>query len=124
MTELKPEAYQQEEVKSQKSKIKNQKSDVKIPQYAVRCKYVLKDNTVKFDVGDYDKSKILVIDPQLIFSTYSGSLADNWGFTATFDNDNNVYSGGLAFGVGYPVTTGAYQQKFGGDTIILHGEWI
>ena len=50
----------------------------------------------------------------MIFSTYSGSDIDNWGFTATYDNDNNVYSGGIAFGVGYPVTTGAYQTKFGG----------
>ena len=66
----------------------------------------------------------MIIDPQLIFSTYSGSIADNWGFTATFDNDNNVYSGGIAFGVGYPVTPGAYQQKFSSDSTLYYNEDI
>ena len=104
ITELKPFAYQE----SLKNKIE--------------CKFILKNNLVKFSLAQYDNSKTLVIDPQLIFSTYSGSQADNWGFTATFDNDNNVYSGGIAFGTGYPVTIGAYQEIFaGGDTLPGYG---
>ncbi len=91
---------------------------------AINCKYILEDNVLRFSADNYDKSKVLVIDPKLIFSTYSGSISDNWGFTATFDNENNVYSGGIAFGVGYPVTSGAYQTKFAGDTTYYWGEDI
>ncbi|MDP4586779.1 MAG: hypothetical protein NWS86_01250, partial [Flavobacteriales bacterium] len=56
----------------------------------------------------------LIIDPELIFSTYSGSFSDNFGFTATFDNDGHLYSGSSAFGNGYPTTLGAYQEVWGG----------
>ena len=90
----------------------------------VDCRFVLNNNIVKFEVGKYDNTKILTIDPQLIFSTYSGSVADNWGFTATFDKENNVYSGGIAFGTGYPVTVGAYQEVYRGDTNYRWGEDI
>jgi gliding motility-associated-like protein len=59
---------------------------------------------------------LLVIDPQLIFSTYSGSTTDNFGYTATYDQEGYLYSGSSAFGQGYPTTLGAYQTTWaGGD---------
>ena len=63
------------------------------------------------EVGPYDHSRDLVIDPVLIFSTYTGSTSDNWGTTATYDSQKNVYTAGLVFGVGYPVSLGAYQSS-------------
>jgi len=68
----------------------------------------------KFPKG-YNANQRLVIDPELIFSTYSGSLADNWGFTATYDDEGNLYSGGIVNGTGYPVTTGVYQPVHAGE---------
>ena len=67
------------------------------------------------EVGPYDRSRDLVIDPVLIFSTYTGSTADNWGTTATYDSQKNVYTAGLVFGVGYPVSLGAYQTTLNGN---------
>ncbi|MCU0451397.1 MAG: PKD domain containing protein, partial [Bernardetiaceae bacterium] len=61
----------------------------------------------------YDPRYPLVIDPRLIFSTYSGSVADNWGNTATFDAEGNLYSGGTAFATNFPVTAGAFDVSFG-----------
>ncbi len=81
----------------------------------IPCKYFLQGQTVRFIFPEgYDKTKKLVIDPGLVFSTYSGSTADNWGFTATYDLQGNVYSGGIVCGFGYPVSVGAYQFDFGG----------
>ena len=80
----------------------------------IPCKYNLKDSVLSFKIKQYDKTKQLIIDPTLIFSTYTGSTSDNWGFTATYDYSDNVYSGGIAFGVGFPVTVGAYQVNFAG----------
>ena len=57
----------------------------------------------------------MVIDPTVVFSTYSGSTADNWGYTATYDSHGNLYGGGIAFDIGYPVTLGAYQMDFAGQ---------
>lgn len=66
------------------------------------------------EVGDYDHSRDLVIDPvvQLRFSTYTGSRADNWGTTGTYDSHKNTYTAGLVFGIGYPVSLGAYDTTF------------
>lgn len=82
----------------------------------VDCQYLLKKNIVTYKLGFYDEERPLVIDPELIFSSYSGSAADNWGFTATYDNHGNLYGGGIAFGVGYPTpyTPHHYQVDYGG----------
>ncbi|HQW83725.1 MAG TPA: PKD domain-containing protein [Ferruginibacter sp.] len=80
----------------------------------IDCKYVVKNNVVRFKVGSYDKNTTVVIDPTLIFSTFTGSTADNWGYTATPAPDGSFYAGGIAFGTGYPVSPGAYQTVYGG----------
>jgi len=105
MMEMKPEAYQYG-------------SDGKI---VVACNYRLKNNKVTFDFpDDYDHTKQLIIDPTIVFCSFTGSTADNWGFTATYDNSGNFYMGGLvnalaiAGGGAYPVSPGAFQSTFGG----------
>jgi gliding motility-associated-like protein len=78
----------------------------------VPCAYILENNILSFSFPQgFDDEQELVIDPLLIFSTYSGSLSDNWGNTATFDEAGNLYSAGIVFnsGAGFPVTPGAYQ---------------
>lgn len=80
----------------------------------INCKYVVKNNIVRFKVDDYDPKSTLIIDPTLIFSTFTGSTADNWGYTATPAPDGSFYAGGIAFGPGFPVKPGSYQTVFGG----------
>lgn len=75
----------------------------------VKSRWRVKGNTVTIELGVYDPDEELVIDPVLIFSTYTGSTADNWGTTAAFDSGKNTYTAGLVFGIGYPVSLGAYQ---------------
>ncbi|WP_022821989.1 gliding motility-associated C-terminal domain-containing protein [Hymenobacter norwichensis] len=79
---------------------------------SVSCAYVLEGRTVRFQLGAYNQQQPLTIDPTVVFSTYTGSTNDNWGFTATYDAQGNMYSGGTVFGPGYPTTTGAYQTSF------------
>ncbi|MBX9781613.1 MAG: PKD domain-containing protein [Chitinophagaceae bacterium] len=85
----------------------------------VSCSYDVKGNFVRFKANEnYDKNSILVIDPTIVFVSFSGSRSDNWGFTATYDGLGNFYAGGISFGVGFPISNGAYQQQFGGGTPI------
>jgi len=79
---------------------------------AVACRYVLAGPVLRFALGPYDRARPLTIDPVVVFATYSGSVADNWGFTATYDPQGHLYSGGIAFGVGYPASLGAFQTTF------------
>ena len=80
----------------------------------VDCKYVVKDNIVRFKVDDYAPNSTIIIDPTLVFSTFTGSPQDNWGYTATPGPDGSFFAGGIAFGAGFPVTAGAIQTGFGG----------
>ena len=84
---------------------------------SVPCRYELKGQKLSFKFPEgYDPEQELVIDPTLIFSTYSGSGSDNFGYTATFDSEGFLYSGSTAFGNSYPTTSGAYQQSWAGGT--------
>ena len=80
----------------------------------VDCSFVKNGNTISFRVGNYNSRYPLIIDPELIFSSYSGSFDDNFGYTATYDSQGNLISGSSAFGQGYPTTIGAYQTTWGG----------
>lgn len=81
----------------------------------VEASYRLNGDEVTFRLGRYDASRELVIDPYLYFSTYTGSTADNWGTTATYDSHKNVYTSGVVFNHGYPTSLGAYDGSFNGN---------
>lgn len=92
----------------------------------VDCAFRLENNTVSFFIGSYDNTQPLIIDPVLVFSTYSGSSVDNFGHTATYDKDGSLYAAGIATSPDgsnptgrYPVTPGAFQQVWGGGV----GSW-
>lgn len=82
---------------------------------AIKCKFNLTGNVLhfKFD-GTIPAGTPLVIDPTVIFCSFSGSKADNWGYTATYDGAGNFFAAGIVFATGFPVTNGAYQQFFNG----------
>ena len=80
----------------------------------INTKYVIRDNVVTFNVDKYDDKATLVIDPQIIFSSLSGSTSDNWGYTATPGPDGTFFAGGISFASGFPVSPGAFQTTFNG----------
>lgn len=84
----------------------------------VPCLFKLESNVVSFTFPNgFDNCYELVIDPLLIFSTYSGSTADNWGSTATPGEGGSLYSAGVTEEGGggtFPATPGAYQTTSGG----------
>ena len=83
----------------------------------VLCVFKLKNNILSFDFPEgYNSNYKLIIDPILEFSTYSGSSADNFGYTATYDNLGFLYAGSTCFGPGYPTTLGAYQINYANNS--------
>lgn len=83
---------------------------------SVSCTYTLKNGVVGIQPGPYDSDLPLVIDPTLSFATFSGSVSNNFGYTATFDNAGFLYAGSTAFGNEYPTTLGAYSTTWAGGT--------
>jgi gliding motility-associated-like protein len=83
----------------------------------VHCRYVIHDgNTVSFDVDEHDAGATLIIDPVIVFSSFTGSKASNWGFTATPGPDGSFFAGGIVWGSSYPYTTGTLQPLWGGGS--------
>lgn len=91
----------------------------------IPCEYRLEGAQLSFSFpGGYDPCYELIIDPLLIFSTYSGSTADNWGSTATPGEKGSLYSAGVtteSSGGKFPATAGAFQTLYAGlyDVAIL-----
>lgn len=83
----------------------------------IACAYKLSQgNVIRFQPKSYAAGEPLIIDPTLIFATFTGSKADNWGFSATPGPDGTTYFAGEVFGAGFPVSPGAFQTNFqGGD---------
>lgn len=56
------------------------------------------------------------LDPTYVFSSFSGSLSDNFGYTATYDLHGRTWLGGVAFGAQFPTQNGV-QPNFGGGGV-------
>lgn len=82
----------------------------------VAAKYEISGNIVGFKITSYSKDATLIIDPTLIFASFTGSISDNWGYTATYDGAGNAYGGGIAFSKDYPTSFGAFQEIFAGGS--------
>jgi|GEM_PF-891410 len=83
----------------------------------VKCHYVsVGKNRIGFEIaGEINNELPVIIDPTLIFASYSGSTATTFGFSATYNNLGDLIDGGECFAVGWPATTGAFQTTFGGN---------
>jgi gliding motility-associated-like protein len=78
----------------------------------IACRFKVDGKSVRFAIANYSGSSPLIIDPSLIFSTFTGSTADNWGYTATYGPDGSFYAGGIVFNQGFPTSPGAFQATF------------
>jgi gliding motility-associated-like protein len=84
---------------------------------SIDVEFVLVDDQLTFQFPNgYDNSRPIIIDPEIVFSTFTGATTDNWGNTACPGSDGTLFAGGISFGAGYPTTAGAFQTNWaGGD---------
>ncbi|PYX63240.1 MAG: hypothetical protein DMG74_17815 [Acidobacteria bacterium] len=66
---------------------------------------------VTFQVGAYDKSAALVIDPSLAYSTYLGGSNLEKALGIAADSKGNAYVTGSSASANFPTTAGALQTK-------------
>ena len=72
-----------------------------------------------FEVGPYDRTKPLVIDPTLVYSTYLGGSGDDLGSSIAVDSSNNVYVAGTAGSTNFPTRGPAFANNAGLSDIFV-----
>jgi len=76
----------------------------------IPASYLIKGKKqIAFQVANYDRSKPLVIDPTLDFSTYLGGSGMDRGDGIAVDSAGNTYITGSTLSTNFPVTAGAFQ---------------
>jgi hypothetical protein len=78
--------------------------------------YVLKaHNEVGLALGHYDRSRQLVIDPVLAYSTYFGGGGGDIGYGIAVDSSGNAYVTGISNSSDFPTTSGSQSGSYGGS---------
>ncbi|MDD1713848.1 MAG: SBBP repeat-containing protein, partial [Methanoregulaceae archaeon] len=67
----------------------------------VPSSFIIEDDTIGFEVGEYDREKELVIDPTLVFGLYLNGTGFQEANGVALDPDRNIYVTGKSFPVPY-----------------------
>jgi uncharacterized repeat protein (TIGR01451 family) len=68
---------------------------------------------ISFQIGSYDRTRPLVIDPTLVYSTYLGGGGDDSGSSLAIDNSGNVYVTGTTASLNFPTKGPAFANNKG-----------
>ena len=83
-------------------------------------------HSVGFEIAPYDKTRKLIIDPVLSYSTFLGGNNNDVGYGIAVDAGGNAYVVGITNSLNFPTTPGAYsttfndvQPHFGGGDVFV-----
>ncbi|MGA8431898.1 MAG: SBBP repeat-containing protein [Candidatus Sulfotelmatobacter sp.] len=79
---------------------------------AVDARFVVHENRVSFSLGTYDRSRQLVIDPTVTYSTYLGGSAEDDAISITADASGNAYITGKTHSTNFSGAAGATVGGF------------
>ena len=80
----------------------------------VSSNYMITKNEVSINVGEYDTTINLIIDP-LMYSTFIGGSNNDIGEDITHDLGNNMYITGSTNSSDFPTTSGCYDDSYNGN---------
>jgi len=86
------------------------------------AEYVIDDGSVRIDVAEYDAGYELIVDPELVYSSYLGGGGEDTGDALAGDGAGGVWIAGWTDSTDFPVRN-AYQNSYGGgdgDAFVSH----
>lgn len=102
LRQLRPQAYQQVDGRRQE----------------VASSFRLQGGRVAFTLGDYDRSRMLVIDPAIVYSTYLGTNADEIGRSIAVDSTGAAYITGESV-LGFRPSDATEGPDLGGADVLV-----
>ncbi len=98
--ESKPYAYQSSDGKTVNSKAE------------VSSQFKITGNYLSIEVGDYDKTTDLIIDPLVHWGTYYGGIFDERSYHVEVNQSNDLFITGNSYSPDFPTTPGVQQPNF------------
>jgi hypothetical protein len=81
----------------------------------VESRYALAGDSYGFAVGHHDRSRALVIDPSISYSTYLGGSGNDAGAGIAIDSSGAAYVTGSTVSPNFPTTPGAFDASSNGE---------
>jgi Beta-propeller repeat len=87
----------------------------------ITCSYALKDKQeVGFELGEYDHTRPLVIDPVMAYSTYLGGGSDaNYPGSIAVDAAGNAYVTGVTYALDFPTSNPLQPNPAGNGDVFV-----
>ncbi len=86
----------------------------------VEARYALAaDGSIGFELGDYDRSRPLVIDPRVGLSSYLGGSSSESVRAVRFTSDGSVWVAGSTSSPDYPLPENAFPLELGGGSDVF-----
>jgi hypothetical protein len=76
-------------------------------------------HAVGFTVASYDRTRPLVIDPVLAYSTFLGGTDDDHAFKVAVDESNHAYATGFTYSADFPVANAAQAVLAGSQDVFV-----
>ena len=88
---------------------------------AVASRYLQReDGSIGFEVGAYERTRALIIDPVFAYGTYLGGSSGDQVLGMSADSAGNVYVTGFTQSANFPTTAGAYRTSdLGGEDVFV-----
>ena len=93
--------------------------DVAGQRQTVTSRYVLKGKEVGIEVGEHDRSRPLVIDPVLVYSTYLGGSGNDVSNSITVDAAGNAYLTGTTASTNFPTLNPRQATNRGSNDVFV-----
>jgi len=74
-----------------------------------------KNGLVRFELGNYDRSTALVIDPAIAYAVFIGGSGGDVGVRVGHDGQGLIYIGGYTFSTNFPIGSAGYKETDSGE---------
>lgn len=81
------------------------------PRQEVDARFHVNNSHVTFEVAAYDRTRALVVDPVLAYSTFLGGSSEEYGAAIAVDKQGNAYATGFTCSTNFPTTAGSYRPS-------------